>query len=638
MADYLSGLLAGFQGRKSEVEQQHLQEGVAAGERENKVFSTLLGSDDPEVQHLALAGLLDSANPRKRKSGLAGWIGQTQASPYLAQIQHLIGTPVTKPNPAAGDHPPLPSGVTQTLPSTQSVQGVPLAPSVQPAITDAPNPDAPAAMADTALTQQSGQAPPKPTTYTQTAAPPVPYSITQPRQVFSTPEEKYRSQAMGKAQGDVEGAVSGYVAAGGTREEGLAIERAKLARGGAGGAAQSIAGEIPDGKGGWQPAYAIFDRTSYRDPNTGQAMLGFRPKSVTASSSWGVDLEPLAMAVFGKRGNQLTQPEASVLLTAKQAQKNQLTTEQALSQSRGMLPNATLDQQMALADYLRSSTAASPGQGQPVPGGPPAPAGVTPVGTSAPAATPGAPTGAGAPTAAGGPPAPTGSKLGAGLDPALAAATKESGKPLPPAVATALAKAKSTNDLIDQALTALEPFKADNTLQGSIDLTSKYRQGQYDPITSAAAQLSDLAGLQSSAQAQLTGGGSRALRFYVDRRQHVPRLPSGRQGIAAGILPGGAGTVQTGSILLKGDEAGFDTPQMMYQKLQGAKANNDNFIREIEAGVREPMNGIAPMSSHGGPPVPSSSPSGPSSAPTTYKDAQGHWHIATPDAPAPAAP
>ena len=61
-------------------------------------------------------------------------------------------------------------------------------------------------------------------------------------------------------------------------------------------------------------------------------------------------------------------------------------------------------------------------------------------------------------------------------------------------------------------------------------------------------EVDDLAGLQSSAQAQLVGGGTRAFQFYVDRRQHVPRLPSGRQAIFAegkGLLPGlGAGVAR----------------------------------------------------------------------------------------------
>src|SRR5207244_1212165 len=89
----------------------------------------------------------------------------------------------------------------------------------------------------------------------------------------------------------------------------------------------------------------------------------------------------------------------------------------------------------------------------------------------------------------------------------------------------------------------LEPYKADNTLQGSINLAKNYRQG-FDSVQAAASQLADLAGLQASVRQQLTGGSSRALRFYIDRRQHVPRLPGRRQVLANKALPVSPGTVR----------------------------------------------------------------------------------------------
>lgn len=155
-----------------------------------------------------------------------------------------------------------------------------------------------------------------------------------------------------------------------------------------------------------------------------------------------------------------------------------------------------------------------------------------------------------------------------------------------PAVAQTLAKAESTNNLIDQALKALEPYKNDNTLGGSIELSRAYRGGTYDPIATAAAQLSDLAGLQTSSQAQLTSGASRALRYYTDRRQHVPRLPSGRQ-IDASTIAGPTATSHV-SQWMKGDEGGFDSPSLMYQKLVAAKANNQSFIDELNTAMRTP--------------------------------------------------
>ena len=41
------------------------------------------------------------------------------------------------------------------------------------------------------------------------------------------------------------------------------------------------------------------------------------------------------------------------------------------------------------------------------------------------------------------------------------------------------------------------------------------------------------------------------------------------------------GTVNYASQMLKGDEAGFDTPQMMYEKLIQAKKLNQNFLDDI---------------------------------------------------------
>ena len=92
MADWLTGLVQGFGARKSEIEQQNLQEGLRMRQREGQILQALSASPDPEVRSLAIAGLLDSAGPAKRKSGLQGWIGQTESSPYLSQIRALSPT------------------------------------------------------------------------------------------------------------------------------------------------------------------------------------------------------------------------------------------------------------------------------------------------------------------------------------------------------------------------------------------------------------------------------------------------------------------------------------------------------------------------------------------------------------------
>lgn len=585
---YLEGLLGGFQGRKADIEKQNYERSIAAGEREGRIFEALLAHPDQDVRDMALTGLLESAAPKRRSGGLRGWMGELEQSPYLGKVRGLLQTPVSETR--------------QTLPSTQTAAGVQLAPAVQPRILEAPAQEAAAGMPTTALTEQKGQPPPTPTTYTQ--APPTPYTVTRARQGFPSPEAQARQRAIATQQGDVEGRVAGFVAAGGTREEGLNIERARMR--GASLGISHVAVELPDGS----QRMAVFDarRGQYLDPDTQLPFLGARPLSRTASSSWGVELEPLAMAVFGKRGNQLSQAEASVLLEAKQQQKNQLTTQQALSQASRMLPNTTVDQQMALADYLRSSTqaeTAAPGGSAPAVGGAPA-AGGPPAPTQGGAAAPTGP----APTP---PPAPRG--IGANLPPALGTASKETGKPLPTPVQSAIVRTLSMNDVINKALAALEPYKGSTSLDDTMALVAKYRAGtESDPLTLASAQLPDLAGLQQSAST-LLGGASRAMKIYADRRQHTPRLPSGRQIMIAGAPGMNANRVSSLSQLRMGDEGGFDSPAQMYQKLANLRDVNNQFLKDIE--------NAAEMRTQ-------TTPSAQTPPSAATKDAQGNWIIHVP--------
>jgi hypothetical protein len=185
-------LLSGFSERKAEVEKQNYDRSIAASEQEQKIFSTLLGSDDPQIQQLAMTGLLDSANPKKRKGGLRGWLGELEQSPHLAVMQALINTPVTEqrqinlPGEAKGLAGP-PEGL-QT---------------VKPTIPQTPGPN-PAAMPATSLVDQKVDAgPPTPQTYTQ--PPPIPYSVQHPRQVFLPPEERKFRDEMGQVSAEVEG-------------------------------------------------------------------------------------------------------------------------------------------------------------------------------------------------------------------------------------------------------------------------------------------------------------------------------------------------------------------------------------------------------------------------------------------------
>lgn len=200
------------------------------------------------------------------------------------------------------------------------------------------------------------------------------------------------------------------------------------------------------------------------------------------------------------------------------------------------------------------------------------------------------------------------------------------GKPLAPEAQRMVNQARATNDLIDSAITALDAYMKDpsnahldmNSQDASLDLATNYRQGIYDPIESIAAQLSDLAGLQASNSAAL-GGQSRAFQFFTQRRQHVPRLPSSRQVEFYSTAGVPAGIVGTASRLLT-DEGGFDSPRLMLEKLQQAKVNNENFIREA-LNVDVPVPATPPATPAGtrrptpsGTPTPPRQPSAPGAA------------------------
>ena len=318
---WFEGMLGGFHTRKQEVEQENLRQAEAAADREGRVFQALLSSPDPEIQSLAATGLLESARPRKRAGGLKGWIGELEQSPILSQIQGLIQTPVQKTE--------------GTLPQLGSTQyGGTGAPPTQ--IATRPPTEAPAGMAAESLTQPG--AAPAVTPLPAQAPRQIPAQVGTPptfgpREVFASPETTARLTARAKAQGDVEGDVEGLVASGVPRPEAIEIikqERLRAARGATG--TQSIAGEIvgPDGRA--VPAFGVFNRASgqYVDPNTGQPMQNFRPRTTTGSTSMGADREAVSRELFGRPYAQLDQTQ--------QAQVNQTLPQRAgtLAEARGL--------------------------------------------------------------------------------------------------------------------------------------------------------------------------------------------------------------------------------------------------------------------------------------------------------------
>src|SRR5947207_778237 len=205
MGDYLTGLLQGFQGRKSEIEAQTYAEAQASRAREGKVFEALINSPDPQVKSLAVAGLLHSAEPGKRKSGLSGWLGEMEQSPYLPQIQALINQPVT----TTTQHETLPSRQTAGYLAQGPGQVGSLAqPSTSPTEVGAPPPtplESPVTVGGAAGGGAAAPTLSAPTPFTgraiTRAAPPTPYttSTTAPREVFEDPIKGYEREMIAKA-------------------------------------------------------------------------------------------------------------------------------------------------------------------------------------------------------------------------------------------------------------------------------------------------------------------------------------------------------------------------------------------------------------------------------------------------------
>lgn len=225
---YLEGLLGGFMDRKYGVEAENRRSGELASERERAVFTHLLNADDPRTAQLALAGLLDSANPRRKAGGLRGWIGETMASPYLQQIQNLSPTvqeevEVPPPEPRIPTDPPH---------------------GVVPASLEAPES---AGMPPTSMVQP-GAPPPKPTSYFE---PTTPFTrmVTRPRQAFLSPIDKYTKEQIAKNRADIEGDVQAYMALGRTRTQAVQqvmIERIHNRGGAAAGSSYAQGGVVPD--------------------------------------------------------------------------------------------------------------------------------------------------------------------------------------------------------------------------------------------------------------------------------------------------------------------------------------------------------------------------------------------------------
>jgi hypothetical protein len=108
---FLDGFLGGVVSQHQRIEDQNREDAASSQQREQAVLQHLLNSDDPEIKKLAVAGMLQSTQPKKRKGGFAGWLGEMQTNPHMDKISALVAqdqavghTVPTEVAHAAGQH------------------------------------------------------------------------------------------------------------------------------------------------------------------------------------------------------------------------------------------------------------------------------------------------------------------------------------------------------------------------------------------------------------------------------------------------------------------------------------------------------------------------------------------------------
>jgi len=560
---WLEGLLTGYLDRGHQIEQENLRQAELSNAREAEIYKTLLNSTDPDVKTMAATGIMQSAAPRRKMGGLRGWMGEMEGNAIYPVLQKYITTPqfqgmedvygtATPPSPAGQLAGPAPASQPAAQVATQTTT---------PGAT-APATPLPAGSISTHAEPELEGLPPN---YSASAVvpgspPPSVRAVIGQRPVYGLPHAfpTMAESEAAKHEADVTGQVRAYAQAYKMAQPNLtdaqaaqkALDFLGLKAHGALGASYVKGGLVkdPNSETGWsREVYLRSDPTQrIRIPE----QPANTPEYMAAKTA------ATRLARYG------------------------MTPQEALSLAIRQLPDADIEIQRQLADELMTTSRAmgvagaagggtTPGAAvSPQPGPQPQP--------GVPAAGGAAAGGGAAPGVATPPPAP--GPTFAGMPGDLGDYNKRLGKPLAPEVQKAVNGARATNDLIDKALVALEPFKNQNREIDALNLAKNYRQGIYDPVASAAAQLEDLAGLQSVASSALTGGSSRALQYFIQRRQHVPKLPSTRV-IEAYSMGAPSNLLGHGSRLFT-EEGGWDSPKAAYDKLVQVKANNEKFIEE----------------------------------------------------------
>lgn len=217
MSAFFTGLVSGFDQQRAAHEQEQFKQAQAAAAQEAEVYKTLLQSDRPEIQNMALAGLLESAKGPQKATGIRGWLGQMQQSPLYQKMQALIAQPDVRTE--------------TTLPSTQGIP--PASAAIQPAAIQsgipaitAPKVGAPAALPESNKVE-AGQPSTPPPALTSVASPSqTTTTVGPPKPIFLSPEAKLIAGAKAKGlasglelEGKADATYNAIRRAGGSHEE-----------------------------------------------------------------------------------------------------------------------------------------------------------------------------------------------------------------------------------------------------------------------------------------------------------------------------------------------------------------------------------------------------------------------------------
>lgn len=127
---FFEGLVGGIQeARKAEL-QRNLDLELQNRQAADRVFSYLLASRDPQLQQLALSGLMQ---PTGKKKGLAGFLGQVESNPYMDRVLARMNEWVPADG-GGGPTPPVPGSAAMSA-------NAPVEPGSTPI--NIPNPPAP---------------------------------------------------------------------------------------------------------------------------------------------------------------------------------------------------------------------------------------------------------------------------------------------------------------------------------------------------------------------------------------------------------------------------------------------------------------------------------------------------------------